>query len=345
MTPRLTIAIPTYNRATLLRKSLESALAQTASDIVILVSDNGSTDGTQALLAEYSDSRLQKIRREVTVSRAEHGALIYAAIETEFLLILSDDDWLEPDFAREVIKLCDEHPELSFLYTGCIEHYDDAEMPAAVGPRIESSLDFFAAHYAGQRQVSWCACVTRARDLRDLGPQPADRMMGDMYFWTKIGLKGPIGCVSRRLSHYSALRPAGDNESRSLPILAWGAEARLLAEEVMHGLDALGVGPEARVAIARDMGHYTTRSIANQFLWGRISGMSRAACLRLVWPCLKFKGWTAEALVRLAAAIILPRAMSRKLVVGAARKKGMRSHPATPGLSGLVGDRLELNAR
>lgn len=85
---RLTIAIPTVNRVDLLKRSLESALAQTSDEIEILVSDNGSTDATPQLLAGFHDPRLRVVRREVTVPRAQHGSLIFAEINTEFVLVL-----------------------------------------------------------------------------------------------------------------------------------------------------------------------------------------------------------------------------------------------------------------
>ncbi len=97
MTARMTIAIPTLNRAELLIRALDSALAQTSDEIEILVSDNGSSDATQAILIGYNDPRLRKIRWESTVPRAQHGALIFAQIATEFVLVLSGDDFLEPD--------------------------------------------------------------------------------------------------------------------------------------------------------------------------------------------------------------------------------------------------------
>lgn len=327
MTAHITIAIPTYNRAELLKRALDSACAQTSSAIEILVSDNGSTDGTAALLASYHDPRLRKIRHEMTVSRAQHGVFLFHNVQTELLLILSDDDYIEPEFAAEILQLFDEHPEISFAYTGCIEHYDDAALPALVGPRIESSLDFFAAHYAGERHVSWCACVTRVQDILACGPQPEDRIIGDMFFWTKIGFKGPVGCVGRPLSHYSVLRPTGDNESRAVPILAWGNEVKLLAQEVLSHAEKAGAGRQYQNKLKENMKHYISRSVANQFIWSRISGGSRMACLALVIPCLRFEGWSLNTLSRVVASLILSRKMLRRIVVSAAAKMALqRSH-------------------
>ena len=75
MTPRLTIAIPTINRAGLLGRAIESALAQTSSDIEIIVSDNGSTDDTPAVIDRYvgrcAEGRLRTFRHPSTISVAK----------------------------------------------------------------------------------------------------------------------------------------------------------------------------------------------------------------------------------------------------------------------------------
>jgi len=315
MSARLTIAIPTFNRSALLRVALESALAQTSADVEILVSDNGSTDDTPELIARYQDPRLRAIRREDTVSRAAHGAIIFAEVRTELVLALSDDDYLEPDFAVEVIALFDRHPEISFAYTGCIEHYDDEMLPALVGPPIEPGVDFLLAHFQGRRQVSWCACVTRVADLRRLGPQPPERIIGDMFFWTKIAFQGPVGCVARPLAHYSVLRPSGDNESRQVPILTWGREVALIAQEVLAMAEAAGAGPRQLAELHAASSRYVVRSLANQFLWARIAGMSRLACMVELPECLKFDFWSLQSLVRVAAALILSRRMLRASVL------------------------------
>lgn len=315
MAARLTIAIPTFNRARLLVRALDSALAQTAADIVILVSDNGSTDDTQAVLAGYRDPRLRCVRRATTVPRSQHGTLIFGEIGTELVLVLSDDDYIEPDFSAEVLRLFDEHPEISFAYTGCIEHYDDVGLPALVGPRVEESLDFIAAHYAGRRQVSWCACVTRVADLRRLGPQPEDRICGDMFFWTQIAFQGPVGCVAKPLAHYTVLLPGGDNESRTTPIIAWARDINRLAAEVLQRcVDAGADGPRL-AALRGSMPRQNARSIANQFLWARIYGMSRRACLAVLPEALRQMNGCRAGLTRIAAAVLLPPRLLRRLML------------------------------
>jgi hypothetical protein len=112
---------------------------------------------------------------------ARHGQFLTDQARGEFLLGLSDDDYLEPQFAAKILAALDRNPSAAYI-----------QVPALVGPPLESGADFLLNHYSGRRERSWCACVTRVRDLRGLGPQPEDRIVGDMFYWTKIARAEPV---------------------------------------------------------------------------------------------------------------------------------------------------------
>jgi glycosyltransferase involved in cell wall biosynthesis len=316
---RMTIGIPTLNRAHLVTKAIDSALAQTVPDVEIVVADNGSTDGTSKVLARYSSPRLRVFRHEQTISAAANGNFLRAHARGVFFLGLSDDDWIEPEFAREVLALFDAHPGVRFAYTGCLQHYDGYAVPCIVGPRVEPGVDFLAAHFAGRREVCWCACVCRTADLLEIGPQPDDRIIGDMYYWTRLALAGDVGCVPSNLSNYTALRPQGDNVSRGTPSHVWGEEVRLLGTEVLHGLQSTRSTSNFD-ALVRDIGDYVARSTANQLVWNRLGYASRAeiafACVR----CTSLLGMRPQALTRVAAALTLPRSTLRRVLLNMASR-------------------------
>ncbi len=138
MPPRLTIAIPTLNRANLLGRAIDSALAQTSPDVEIVVSDNASIDETSAVLRRYEGRGVRIFRQAKTIPASRNGEFLINQAQGEFFLGLSDDDYLEPEFAAKVLALYDRHPELRFVYTGCAVHYDDVQVPAVVGPEVES---------------------------------------------------------------------------------------------------------------------------------------------------------------------------------------------------------------
>ncbi len=320
MTPRLTIGIPTLNRAPLLERAIESALAQTSPDIEILVSDNGSADETPAVIKRYAGRGLRTFRHESTMTAARHGEFIREQARGEFYLGLSDDDFLEPEFAAEVLALFDRRPELSFIYTGCAVHYEDCPVPAAVGPEIEPGPEFLVAHYAGKREVSWCACVTRLRALRELGPQPDDRILGDMYFWTKLAFRGPVGCVPRVLSHYILLRAHNDNISHGTTPAVWGREQLLMAGEVTEMARRSGAGSDYLARLRAATRSYVARSTANQFVWSRIRGAGPASAWRWVPGCAPYLSLNPKAWARVLAALLLPRERLRSLLLASAAR-------------------------
>ena len=57
--PLVSICIPTYNRAGMVRKAIDSALSQSYQNIEVLVVDNASEDAIESVIAGYNDSRLQ----------------------------------------------------------------------------------------------------------------------------------------------------------------------------------------------------------------------------------------------------------------------------------------------
>ena len=320
--PRLSIAIPTVNRASLLARAIESALAQTSQDIEILVSDNGSTDETPSVIARYHDPRLRTFRHEVTMHMMRHSEFILAQVKGEFVVALSDDDYLEPGFAAETLAAFDRNPSAAFVYTGCAVHYDDVQVPALVGPPIESTSDFLLNHYSGRRELSWCACVTRLRDLKQIGQVPENRIIGDMYYWTKMAFRGPVVCVPKVLSHYILLRPQtqNDNYSHGTSPLFWARDSRLLADEVLDASRKAGASSEYLHKLESEARCHVARSAANQFVWTKIRGARRLDLLRWALQCRQYlvANWTVVS--RLGAALVVPRSMLRNALLKSARR-------------------------
>src|SRR5688572_6876713 len=89
--PRFTIAIPTFNRAGLLKNCVASALDQTYPDFEVIVSDNASEDATQDVLAEFDDRRLRVIRHQTNIGLIPNWNTCLDAARGEFVIIVSDD--------------------------------------------------------------------------------------------------------------------------------------------------------------------------------------------------------------------------------------------------------------
>jgi NAD(P)-dependent dehydrogenase (short-subunit alcohol dehydrogenase family) len=94
--PAVSILTPAYDVARFVGAALDSVLAQTVADWEMVVVDDGSLDGTAAVVASRRDPRIRLIRQaNAGVSAARSRAV--AAARGEAVLFLDADDWLAPD--------------------------------------------------------------------------------------------------------------------------------------------------------------------------------------------------------------------------------------------------------
>jgi hypothetical protein len=321
--PQLTIVIPTVNRAALVGRAVESALAQTYGSVEIIVSNNGSTDETRAVLAKYEGApRLRIVHRPATIPATDHGNLLVAESRGRFFLGLSDDDWLEPEFASRVMTLFERRPDLSFVWTGCWIHYGDVLMPAITGPEVETGTEFLAAFLAGTRNVCWCACVTRTDDLRRIGPIPRGVVCGDMFLWTKIAALGPVGCVAEPLAHYVSYREKTDGMSMSTPILEWAADTQRWVRDILATCKSAENPPMTEEQLDRNARRFLARSTANQFIWRALRGEKRLALLRTIRPALPYlESYDRTPWIRVIASLAAPKWLLRNRMLSEARRR------------------------
>lgn len=102
-TPRVSVVLPTWNRADLLPRAVASVLAQTFHDVELIVVDDASTDGTEAWLAKVDDPRVTTVRRAERGGPAAARNLGIERARGELVAFQdSDDEWAVDRLARTV---------------------------------------------------------------------------------------------------------------------------------------------------------------------------------------------------------------------------------------------------
>jgi glycosyltransferase involved in cell wall biosynthesis len=100
----VSIVIPTYNRAPVLGRAIDSALAQTADDLEVIVVDDGSTDDTAAVVEDYGDDQLVFVE---TGENAGANTARNRGIERaggDYVSFLDSDDELAPTHVERVLE-------------------------------------------------------------------------------------------------------------------------------------------------------------------------------------------------------------------------------------------------
>lgn len=136
--PRVSVIIPTYNRARYLGEAIDSALGQTFCDLEVLVVDDASTDDTAAVLARYGERiRVIGLERNGGPSAARNAGL--AAARGDLIAFLdSDDVWLPDKLARQVQAL-DGDPTADGV-TGRLAVYDDTAARELAAEPLDAAM-------------------------------------------------------------------------------------------------------------------------------------------------------------------------------------------------------------
>jgi glycosyltransferase involved in cell wall biosynthesis len=103
--PKLSVILPTYNRAPALRGALGALLRQDAAarDYEVIVVDNNSSDGTAAFLAGIDDARVRQVREpRQGLSFARNAGLALA--RGEFVAFTDDDVEVAPDWVATIVR-------------------------------------------------------------------------------------------------------------------------------------------------------------------------------------------------------------------------------------------------
>src|SRR5712692_10966910 len=117
--PKVSVIIPTHNRAELLRLAITSVLNQTFQDFEIVIIDDASKDHTREVIANFNDARIKVIHNQV--SKGDAGARNIGVMNSncEYIAFLDDDDEWLPEKLKIQICLLDSSPaEVGGVCTG-----------------------------------------------------------------------------------------------------------------------------------------------------------------------------------------------------------------------------------
>lgn len=114
----VSILIPVYNRISLVRETIESAINQTYKNIEIIIVDNHSTDGTWKLLQDFAnkDNRIRIFQNKENIGPVRNWRRCIDEAKGEYAKILFSDDVIESDFLDQTLPFLDDS-NVGFAYS------------------------------------------------------------------------------------------------------------------------------------------------------------------------------------------------------------------------------------
>ncbi|WP_295434785.1 glycosyltransferase family A protein [uncultured Thiodictyon sp.] len=171
----LTIVIPVF-RAEYLHDALRSLSAQSCRDFCLLVADDASPDDIASVIqAEGEELTLRYVRFDDNLGSREltaHWDRAVRIVETSWVLLMGDDDELDPDLVACFYRALEQAGDGFDLYHFNTRRIDGAGAVRLVNtdhPPVESSLQFLSGRFRGERSPYTCAYIFRRSAWERIG--------------------------------------------------------------------------------------------------------------------------------------------------------------------------------
>ena len=285
--PLFTIAIPTFNRAGWLARSVGSALAQTFASFEVIVSDNASTDTTPAVLDRLSDERMTVLRQDHNVGPIANWNACLAAANGTYVIMLSDDDALAPQFLQRCASVIADDPNLPVVVGlgGVTDLQSNWQKPAVTSRSLNSGVcagpDLLLEFLRSNISPQMCTVAMHTCDVRARGGFPDGwPHLGDLATWVPLLLYGKAGFVNESCGTYCS---HDATQTTNLPVERRLEDFDKLGELIVNETRSRVADASIRKAIERLARRYVARNSVGHIASYRRSGASRRTVARMTW--------------------------------------------------------------
>ena len=202
--PRVSIGLPVYNGENYLTESLDSLLTQTYVDFELIISDNGSTDGTSDICRHYAkkDSRIRYFRQPCNIGSALNHNFVIMRATGQFFKSAAHDDRYAPALLERCVDALDRLPHVVLAHSwssvidstgavrGLVDYPVTSDAPRAPDRFRSMLFDGWGDDEGG---------VVRLDVLRRTGLHGSYHF-ADRILTTELALHGPFYIVPERMS-------------------------------------------------------------------------------------------------------------------------------------------------
>src|SRR5437660_4871394 len=134
----VSVGLPVYNAERHLTKALDSLLRQDYPNLELIVSDNASEDGTEAICRSYAerDARVHYHRADHNMGAIWNFNRVFELATGEYFMWAAHDDLRDPSYLTACVAAMQAHPDAVLCCTGIL-FLDEADLAIEVPPHVE----------------------------------------------------------------------------------------------------------------------------------------------------------------------------------------------------------------
>lgn len=193
--PIVSIGLPTYNREKLLRRAVDALLSQDYPALELVISDNASTDGTEAFCRALADRdpRVKYFRQPKNAGATANYLEVQRRATGDYYMNMADDDTPAVNYVSECVAALEADPKLAIALGRPL--MSEGEVVVKDGARTnllqESGADRVVAYYRTVEENVAFLGVMRASVLRATPPAP-NTMGNDWLYMAAVAFQGKI---------------------------------------------------------------------------------------------------------------------------------------------------------
>lgn len=202
--PKVSIIICTHNREKLLPRALDSVLSQDFKDFELIIIDDASNDGTEALIKTYikKDSRIKYFKNDHNLGIAKSRNKGCKIAEGEYIAMLDSDDWwLKNDKLSRQVAILDAKRAVGLVGTGIVLY--DTKDNFIKEDIFEAENDKIRAKILAKNQFAQSSVLFRKEAHFNAGGYDESLVVcEDLDLWLKIGLRYEFANIPEALTAY-----------------------------------------------------------------------------------------------------------------------------------------------